>query len=93
VARPTIDALSQTELIAELKRWIDTARFSSPGGSTEVSAVNRVLDLVRSNSTSAQRPHVLHNLGCVRRRWLRQVATTMPPGSLADTIRSMGCGR
>lgn len=91
MARPSIDALSQTELIAELKRWIDTARFSSPGGATEVSAINRVLDLVGSNSTSALRNHVLHNLGCTRRRWLRQLAATMPPGSLTDTVRSMGC--
>lgn len=92
MGRPSLDALSQPRLIFELKAAIDRARFATPHSADEATAANRVLDLIRENETSAQRAHVLHNLGCRRRRYLRQLAAMLPAGHWKDVLDRMECG-
>ena len=92
--RPTINTVSQAELVVELKRWADTARHAPKGSAIEVDGINHIVELIQSNPDSALRSHVLHNIGCQRRRWLRQLSTILPP-SLAlerDVLWRMGCG-
>jgi hypothetical protein len=75
--RPSLEPLSQDRLASELKRWIDTARFALDDSRAYGRAVGEILALVRDHPVSALRPHVLHNLGMVRRRWLGQFSTKL----------------
>lgn len=92
MSRPKLGPLSQERLVHELRAVIDTARFAPRGSVTEVDAINRLVELVRDHRVSALRSHVLHNLGCRRRTWLRQLAATMPRGADSALIEQMGCG-
>lgn len=89
--RPPINTISQTELIAELKRWIDAARFSSSGSKSETDALRRLLKIVEENPESSLRRHVLHNIGCGRRAYLKAIATSLPPVPAAAILTKMGC--
>lgn len=94
--RPSLERLSQDRLAAELKRWIDTARFALDDGRSYGRAVAEILDLVRDHPISSLRPHVLHNLGAVRRRWLGQfsaklhVTANLEDESLLVRLEEMG---
>lgn len=90
MARP-IDVLPQDQLVTELKRLIDAARFSLAHDDAYYVTCNEIIETVRRHPTSALRPHVLHNLGCKRRAWLRQFSTTIPRGAVSDLLWQMGC--
>jgi hypothetical protein len=70
--------MPQQRLIYELRRAIDVARNSTELSTTWEVAVGRVIELCRENPTSTLRAHVLHNLGCTRQHWLRQLASKLP---------------
>lgn len=91
MARTPIDTLPQDQLTLELKRWVDAARFNVSRDDAYFNACNEVIELVRRHPTSALRPHVLHNLGCRRRKWIRQFSATIPRGGVSDLMWQMGC--
>jgi hypothetical protein len=86
MARRAIDSLSQSILVHELRRAIDVARNSDEGTKTWELAVGRVMQLCRENPRSTLRSHVLHNLGCGRRHWLRQLSAKIRQTSTALSI-------
>lgn len=71
--------MPQQILVHELKRAIDVARNSNESTATWEMAVGRIMQLCRENPRSTLREHVLHNLGCTRRHWLRQLAAKIGP--------------
>lgn len=75
--RRALEQLPQAILVNELRRAIDIARNANESTTTWELAVGRIAQLCRDNPTSSLRPHVLHNLGCTRRRWLRQLSAKM----------------
>jgi hypothetical protein len=77
MARLPLDTMPQQRLIYELRRAIDVARNSSESSVAWEAAVARIVTLCRENPTSTLRAHVLHNLGCTRRHWLRRLSTTL----------------
>lgn len=93
MTRGRIDPLPQDQLTVELKKWVDAARFSVHHDDAYYATCNMIIELIRRNPTSALRPHVLHNLGCKRRLWLRQFGTTIPRGAVSDLLWQMGCAR
>ena len=92
--RHSLDKLPQERLALELRRWIDAARYSpsGPNGAVTVQARNEVIRLVTTNPVSSLRQHVLHNIGCRRRRWIYETALLLPPGEARELLWAMTCG-
>ena len=90
--RLPIDTIPQKRLVYELKLWVDRARHSDESSPQYEMAVGYLNTLVLENPDAARRAHVLHNLGCGRRRWLRQLSTKLEKGELTDLLWQMGCG-
>lgn len=88
--RPSVERLPQSQLTSELKRWIDTARFALDDGRTYGRAFGEIMALLRDHPVSAVKPHVLHNLGIVRRRWLGQLAAKLPDMPSRELVEEMG---
>ena len=82
MGRRPLDDIPQYRLVAELRRAIDIARLVNVRTVTYERAVAKILQLCRDNPQATLRIHVLHNLGCGRRLWLRQLATTIDPSIL-----------
>ncbi|HXS47764.1 MAG TPA: hypothetical protein VN756_09920 [Solirubrobacterales bacterium] len=102
MGRRPLDEIPQQQLVAELRRAIDVARNVNEKSITYERATAKLFKLCRENPQATLRAHVLHNLGCARRDWLRQLASTLPPTNLVwDTenvrismshhLTSMGC--
>lgn len=91
MARPPLDQMPQERLALELRRWIDAGRHAL-NESTKAQARNEVIRLVLANRVSSQRQHVLHNLGCRRRRWIYETALLLPPGETRELLWAMTCG-
>lgn len=53
--------------------------------------VGRLSNLLLENPHSALGAHVKHNLGCARRRWVRQLSTTLPRSEVTDLMWQLGC--
>ena len=82
MGRQPLDDIPQYRLVAELRRAIDIARLVDVKTVTYERAVAKILQLCRDNPHATLRIHVLHNLGCKRRLWLRQLAPTIAPHAL-----------
>lgn len=86
MSRPSLERLSQDQLTSELKRWIDTARYALDDSRAYERAVAEVLRLTEEHPQSSLRPHVMHNLGGVRRRWLGQLAAKLTNRPILEEI-------
>lgn len=101
MGRRPLDDIPQHQLVAELRRAIDIARLVNVRTVTYERAVAKILQLCRDNPQATLRAHVLHNLGCTRRLWLSQLATTIDPTvlvwsdkvqvSMRSHLDRMGC--
>lgn len=65
-----IDALPQDKLALQLRNAIDEARIADPIKGTDGAARRRLRKLIRENPTSVRSPHVMHQIGKLRREWM-----------------------
>ena len=102
MGRHPLDEIPQHQLVAELRRAIDVARNVNEKSVTYERATAKLFQLCRDNPQATLRAHVLHNLGCARRDWLRHLASTLPHTLLvwddggvripmSHHLSSMGC--
>lgn len=89
--RAPIDVIPQRRLVYELRAVIDVARHSDPRSMTYEVSVAHLVRLLLENPTASLRAHVKHNLGCVRRRWVRHLSTTLPRSEATDLMWRLGC--
>lgn len=90
--RPRLAPIAQHVLVHELKRAIDAAQLATTPAA-EAEATRKLIHLLEENEVSALSSHVVHNLGCGRRTWLRQLSTTLPPSAVTDILWRMKCGQ
>ena len=87
-----LDVLPQRRLVLELKLAIDQARHSDERSMRYEHAVGILTNLLLENPTASLRRHVLHNLGCTRRSFVRRLSEKLPRSAATDLMWRMGCG-